>query len=97
MAQVKQALLIFTNKDLTAMEVGFLQIQKTGKQYEVYYQNYDNGKGAFMVRKGNKDMNLNDLLSHEDIERVQSAFNLKRWNNGSMYLNVNLYLSLIHI
>lgn len=91
MAQVKQALLIFTNKDLTAMEVGFLQIQKTGKQYEVYYQNYDNGKGAFMVRKGKKDMNLNDLLSTEDIERVQSAFNLKRWNNGSMYLNVNLY------
>lgn len=83
------ALLVFTNKDLNAHEVGYLQV-KRGKQYEIFYESVSKQQGSFKVRKNKKDVDLAQYLNEAVLKEIQYRFNQKYWENGVVYYEVLL-------
>ncbi|HDF2935098.1 TPA: hypothetical protein PC496_000762 [Clostridioides difficile] len=83
------ALLVFINKDLDAHEVGYLQV-KRGKQYEVFFEQFNEQKGNFKVRKNKKNVDLRNYLNEAELIEIQDKFNQKHWKNGVIYNEVIL-------
>ncbi|HEK6547220.1 hypothetical protein [Staphylococcus caprae] len=89
MIKQSKALLIFTNKDIEANEIGYLQLNN-GKQYEIFYESVNKKQGNFKIRYQNKALDLKAYIEESELEEIQKKFNQKYWVNGVIYHEVIL-------
>lgn len=89
MIKQRKALLVFTNRDIEANEVGYLQLNN-GKQYEIFYEKANESQGNFKIRYQHRILDLKTYIEASELEEIQKKFNQKYWSNGVIYHEVIL-------
>lgn len=87
----KDAKVIFTNVDVEAEAVGYLQLfvaGETTENHEIYFSRKEAFPFVLRLKDGSK--NLADFLNDKDKQIMLNSFKDKYWENGSKIIKVIL-------